>query len=202
MSKNKDYRPERNPLFTVLYIIAVVILAGALVFMVFTVKSKQKQQQDKIKKIASGETEYVITERMSETETESEPAKKASVKGKNTAAEKVQTETESETEDDKSLSILVLNGTRKPGVAAYWKEELEKDGYTNVYTASYSREVEDYTLLYSTDVTLKTEFDKYFPDCRMRLSKVEEGIEPDGDTQLPEDIDLYIVVGRNDCNNQ
>lgn len=200
MSKrNKDYRPGKKPIFVILYIAAVIVLTGALAFMWHTVRTRQKEQMKVLQQIAADETEYIrMTESESETEAHTETEKKEQT---TEVTAETETETESETEDRKALSILVLNGTRKPGVAAYWKETLEKDGYTNVYTASYNKEVEDYTLLYSSDVTLKADFNDYFPDCRMRLSKIEEGIEPDSDTQLPEDIDLYIVVGRDDAKN-
>ena len=220
MSKrNKDYDPERKPIYTILYIAAVILLVGAIVFMWYSSRDRKKEQMDAVEKLAASETEFVIMKREDETEssreTDPETAETAAAgKSENQKSSALQTEkntempveseteTETETEVKKDLSVLVLNGTRKPGVAAYWKKELEADGYTNVYTASYNKEVEEYTLLYTSDVTLKNEFEQYFPDCKIRLSKVEEGIEPDGDTQLPEDIDLYIVIGKNDIKNQ
>lgn len=219
MSRNRDYKPEKNPLFVVLYILAVILLVCALVFMVYTGRERRKKQQEAMQKIASEETEYIIPERESETESESETEKKTTAKtsGKSTASktaasgkkgsgtgteEESEQESETETEVDKDISILVLNGTRKPGVAAYWKNELVKDGYTDVYTASYTEEAEEHTVLYSEDMAAEAVFEEYFPDCESRRGTVKEGIETEGDTKLPEQIDIYIIVGKSDSKNE
>lgn len=128
----------------VIYILLVLALLACLVFLVKKSRERRASYQDQVKQLAALETEFhmeeteqVETESETETETESE----------------TESETETETEN-KEVSVLILNGTRKEGVAGYWKKQLEKDGYTNVSTASYREDPEDRTVIYAEEISM------------------------------------------------
>ncbi|MDO4322031.1 MAG: LytR C-terminal domain-containing protein [Lachnospiraceae bacterium] len=244
MSKRSDYKPERNPLFVVLYIVAVVLLLGCLVFFVFMSKERQKMYKEQTKQAAENETEYIMTERVRETETETETSKREKTKpampnktasSRNAAvdSEKKSDEAMMETEDqserapeetdepetlesdsekesettrekeytisssEKMQTILVLNGTKKPGVAGAWKEQLQKLGYRHVVSASYTGEIEDHTVIYAEQSAKVEGLQHQFSNSETKVGKVENGIEPGEGEKLPEEIDVYVVVGRN-----
>ena len=113
-----------------------------------------------------------------------------------------ESETMSETESAKSTEadlfsadnprIIVLNGTGKVGVAAYWKRFLQGKGFTNVVMADYNGEISDHTDL--------------FPNAEYR----EEGLDsadPNADTnvKIPDSqkkfdfYDVWILVGKDDA---
>lgn len=251
MSKRSDYKRERNPLSAVLYITVILLLLGCIVFFVFSSKERQKAYEEQIRQAAENETEYIMTERLRETESESEAAQektKASEAGtaspskgavnpesekktddsragseeqagqtlpESNAAETPESDSEVESEDEtvgeirissaeissaeKLQTVLVLNGTKKPGVAGNWKDRLEGLGYRKVVSASYDGEIEDNTVLY-TGTGAKTEgLEQIFPDCVIRQGKVYTGIEPGEGETLPESVDVYVVIGRNDA---
>lgn len=191
MSKKSNFQPEKNPIYVVLYIAAALILIACLIFFVFRSHQRKAEYKEKVELAASQETEYVMARRETETETESEEPETEAV-----------TETESETEADKTVSILVLNGTKRPGVAGYWQNQLEEDGYENVASASYSGEIADETVIYAEQEADAEPLKSYFPDADVEKGSIEEGIEADNGVTLPETCDLYIVIGRNDAQSE
>lgn len=103
MAKNRNPESERNPFKVVLYILIVLALIGCIGFLFYENRQRKAAYREEIEQMASGETEYVRAERMSETETEKQTEKQTEKKqsGKNmTDSKKVETETESESESE------------------------------------------------------------------------------------------------------
>ncbi len=246
MSKKSDYKQEKNPLLVVLYIAAVLLLLGCIAFFVLSSKERQKTYEEQIRQAAENETEYIMTERIRETEAETEaPQEKTKSSGADTASPSKTTarpesekkpdgskteseetsgqtlpegsesetpesdsEIESEAETagninissaEKSQTVLVLNGTKKPGVAGNWKDRLEELGYRKVVSASYDGAVEDNTVIYTGTGAMIEGLRQEFQNCTLRPGKVYSGIEPGEGETLPEKVDVYVVVGRNDA---
>lgn len=84
-------------------------------------------------------------------------------------------------------------------MAGYWQEELEEAGYTNVSSASYNQEVEEITTIHAGSEEEAEPFLEFFSDGVYEESAVdEESIEPEEGEEVPEDCDVYIVIGRGD----
>ena len=93
------------------------------------------------------------TEILSESETESLPESESETTSE-TESQSIVTESAKSTEADlfsaDNPRIIVLNGTGKAGVAAYWKRFLQGKGFTNVVMADYKGEISDHTVVYVT----------------------------------------------------
>ena len=132
--------------------------------------------------------EEATTEKAKETETESE----------------TETETESESEllsaAEKNAHVLLLNASGKAGVAGAWKQELAKDGYGHVSTASYTGSAKEQTRIYikKSRQKLAEHLKELFTNAELKFDTFTEGFEmPDGD-EKPEDVDIYVLIGRED----
>lgn len=190
--KNRKFEQENSPLKMVLYSLAVCLLLACIVFQVYRSKEKQKEYKARIEQLQMYETEYIRPERQTESETETEIPKKAAVT----------TEKETEPADietaAKQKCIMVLNGTGKEGIAGYWRDQLMQDGYTDVILANYLKKAEEYTLIYSKDRKLAEHFQQLFPDSKIRITALTEGIEMPEGTAQPENVDVYLVIGSKD----
>jgi cytoskeletal protein RodZ len=228
MSRKNNYDGrEKKPLQVVLYIAAVLILLGCLAFYVYKSRSESQKYQDLVGELSAQEENdpnlydslEEETAKRSETETEQETEKEtrtqkatekktASTQTKTTDKTEKESESETETENETenealNKNILVLNGTRKPGVAAYWKEELESEGYTSVSTASYNAEVDESTVIYYADQESDAEaLLKLFEGATAREGQPGQYVETESGQSLPDDIDIWIVVGKNDVHDQ
>ena len=244
MSTGKNENRKISSLYTVIYIAAVLALAGCIAFLVWDSVKKDEEFGRRVEEIALGETEYVLAERPRETETEavteaqggagdgaagqagagtpqpgteaqngSGPASQTESAAGPQAGSSAGSQAESSAEPqagsgveaaagDLQASILVLNGARKPGVAAYWQSVLLADGYTNVSTATYSREASERTsIYYSGEASLHAALvlQAYFPESDIIYGTLTEGIEPGEDAPVPEQADVYVVVGPQDA---
>ncbi|MCD7868480.1 MAG: LytR C-terminal domain-containing protein [Clostridiales bacterium] len=100
------------------------------------------------------------------------------------------------------MQILVLNGTGIQGAAAYWKSQLEEEGFTEVETASYTKTVGSQTMVYGENEEILEYFSEVFPNAEFTEGSVTEGIVFDTtvkDSQT--DYDYYIVIGISDARN-
>ena len=143
------------------------------------------------------------TETLSESETESLPESESETTSE-TESQSIVTESAKSTEADlfsaDNPRIIVLNGTGKAGVAAYWKRFLQGKGFTNVVMADYKGEISDHTVVYVTAGGNAPEgvYD-LFPNAEYR----EEGLDsadPNADTnvKIPDSqkkFDFYIFDG-------
>ena len=103
MAKNRNPESERNPFKVDLSILIVLALIGCIGYLFYENRQRKAAYREEIEQMASGETEYVRAERMSETETEKQTEKQTEKKqsGKNMAdSSKGETETESESESE------------------------------------------------------------------------------------------------------
>lgn len=101
----------------------------------------------------------------------------------------------------KDLQILVLNGTEKSGVAAYWKNRLEQQGYTHVAAASY-KQLTEKTTIYTDRALGAEELKKLFPNAELQPGAAQGEYEiAEGSTQ-PETVDVYVIIGSSDAQNQ
>lgn len=150
------------------------------------------------------------TETLSESETESLPESESETTSE-TESQSIVTESAKSTEADlfsaDNPRIIVLNGTGKAGVAAYWKRFLQGKGFTNVVMADYKGEISDHTVVYVTAGGNAPEgvYD-LFPNAEYR----EEGLDsadPNADTnvKIPDSqkkfdfYDVWILVGKDDA---
>ena len=146
----------------------------------------------------------------SESETESLPESESETTSE-TESQSIVTESAKSTEADlfsaDNPRIIVLNGTGKAGVAAYWKRFLQGKGFTNVVMADYKGEINDHTVVYVTAGGNAPEgvYD-LFPNAEYR----EEGLDsadPNADTnvKIPDSqkkfdfYDVWILVGKDDA---
>lgn len=198
MSKKKNYNQERNPLQMVLYTGIVLALLVFLFVLVLQNKNKQTAFEEKVKEMTARETEMVMTERKPREETESETETVATGSTNVTAQMEQTRDTTGETEQNGAMSanILVLNGSERPGVAGIWKTHLEESGYTNVYTATYTEALEQ-TLIYTDNAALREALETEFTNAVVHPGKVQSGIEVNQGELLPEAIDAYIIIGKN-----
>ena len=150
------------------------------------------------------------TEIESESETESHLESESETKSE-TESQSIASESAKSTEADlfsaEHPRIIVLNGTGKAGVAAYWKRFLQGKGFTNVVMADYKGEINDHTVVYVTagGNAPKGVYD-LFPNAEYR----EEGLDsadPNADTNVKipdsqkkfDSYDIWIVVGKDDA---
>ena len=103
-------------------------------------------------------------------------------------------------EPDKNVGVLVLNGTKQPGVAAYWKTKLEAVGYSNIAPATYNKTVGQETVIYASNQELAQPLLELFPNASVEVGTVTEGIELGTGVTMPEKCEVYIVVGYKDVN--
>ena len=188
MSKKKNYNQEKNPLQMVLYTGIVLALLVFLFVLVFQNKNKQAAFEEKIKEMTARETEMVMTEAVT--------AGSTNVTAQTEQTMNTPTEREQSGLMSAEVNILVLNGSERPGVAGIWKIHLEESGYTNVYTATYTEALEQ-TLIYTDDAALGEMLKTEFTNAVVHPGKVESGIEMTEGETLPETIDAYIIIGRN-----
>ena len=150
------------------------------------------------------------TEIESESETESHLESESETTSE-TESQSIVTESAKSTEADlfsaDNPRIIVLNGTGKAGVAAYWKRFLQGKGFTNVVMADYTGEINDHTVVYVTAGGNAPEgvYD-LFPNAEYR----EEGLDsadPNAGTnvKIPDSqkkfdfYDVWILVGKDDA---
>ncbi|MDO5541569.1 MAG: LytR C-terminal domain-containing protein [Eubacteriales bacterium] len=195
MAKRQFYGQERNPLKMVIYILIVLVMTGCIGYLVCSSRQRRLEYTERVREAAAGETEYVAEKRQSETETETESE---------TQTDTDSTEEKSGTEEDmvKRSSILVLNGTGKAGVAGYWKTQLEKAGYTNVSPVTYTGTVGEETMIYVSAKEQAEPLKQQFPNASVEIGEVEEGLEAAEGGQLPEQRDIFIVIGNKDARSE
>ena len=212
MAKRESYGPQRSPFKIFLYIVIIVLLLGGIAYLVKCTRVKQAAFQEQIRELGAQETEFVQKKQTVQEESETETKKKetSTEAGTEKAAEGTsESETESETGSENAKNstaiqkqhILLLNGSGKDGMAARWQARLMKAGYTNVSVASFPGQAIEQTRIY---VEREEEKEK-LTDLKAQFAGVEVTTEPfsaditleDGTT--PKDVDLYIIIGKNDA---
>lgn len=126
-----------------------------------------------------------------------------------TGSEAAESETESGTTGETTVTldaseylahILLLNASGREGVAGAWRTELEKDGYKNVTIASYTGSAKEQTQIYvkKSRRKLTEHLQELFEGSQMNFDTFTDDFEmPDGASK-PEDVDVYVLIGRED----
>ena len=236
MAGNRRRKRENSGMHAFLYVLIVLVLLCGMGYLFYYSRSQAKERQEYIKELESKEmatkdfVEVTIFEEP-ESETESEAQSSAPEVQTETQSEsetesylESESETKSETESQSSASesaksteadlfsaenprIIVLNGTGKAGVAAYWKRFLQGKGFTNVVMADYKGEINDHTVVYVTagGNAPKGVYD-LFLNAEYREGSLEESdpesknnIKAANDQTEYETYDVWIVVGKDDA---
>lgn len=233
MAGNRRRRQDNSGVHAFLYVLVVLVLLCGMGYLFYYSRSQANERQEYIRELESKEaaTKDVVqvtvpAEPESETISEAESSMPEAQTETQTEIEseseteshlESESETTSETESAKSTEadlfsadnprIIVLNGTGKAGVAAYWKRFLQGKGFTNVVMADYNGEINDHTVVYVTAGGNAPEgvYD-LFPNAEYR----EEGLDsadPNADTnvKIPDSqkkfdfYDVWILVGKDDA---
>lgn len=228
MAKKNDFR-QKHPIKMLIYIAAVIALLACILVMVLHTRKKREEYESQITSLSQNETEYIRPERTTEAESETETEaaeEEEETKDENAGADDFEEEsdteedaeevpeeeeTEEETEEDTEeeteeiqadLSVLVLNGTGVEGVAGYWASQMEEDGYENVISASYEEEAEEETVIYVQERSTALPFQAYFQESRIRIGEITEGILMSDGEEEPDEVDVYIIVGKADARSE
>lgn len=233
MAGNRRRKQDNSGVHAFLYVLVVLVLLCGMGYLFYYSRSQANERQEYIRELESKEaaTKDVVqvtvpAEPESETISEAESSMPEVQTETQTEIEseseteshlESESETTSETESAKSTEadlfsadnprIIVLNGTGKAGVAAYWKRFLQGKGFTNVVMADYKGEISDHTVVYVTAGGNAPEgvYD-LFPNAEYR----EEGLDsadPNADTnvKIPDSqkkfdfYDVWILVGKDDA---
>jgi preprotein translocase subunit YajC len=150
------------------------------------------------------------TESVSEAETESGAKREGLSEGEaeaqaaeSSAENKVMAETDTQSEAGKEIvNIMILNGTGKSGVAAYWKRFLSAKGYAHIVMADYKEEVEAQTVVYLKNGGDAPEaFYSCFPTLKVQDGELalSDKIEVAAGQDEYDSYDAWIVVGKDDA---
>lgn len=210
MPKRESYGPPRSPFKIVIYILAVIALVGGIGYLVKCTREKQAAFQEQIQELGQNETEYVqvktaVTE-VEQKNNSSDAAKKQTIATEKSTAAEQTTESQSETESEASTAsaadlgrhILLLNGSGKDGMASEWKTKLEKAGYTNVSVASFPGRSIDQTRIYVEKEEEADAVKELFTGVEVTTDPFTAEITLE-DGSAPKDVDLYIIIGKNDA---
>lgn len=236
MAGNRRRKQDNSGVHAFLYVLVVLVLLCGMGYLFYYSRSQANERQEYIRELESKEaaTKDVVqvtvpaepesetiseaesstpeaqTEIESEFETESHLESESETTSE-TESQSIVTESAKSTEADlfsaDNPRIIVLNGTGKAGVAAYWKRFLQGKGFTNVVMADYKGEISDHTVVYVTAGGNAPEgvYD-LFPNAEYR----EEGLDsadPNADTnvKIPDSqkkfdfYDVWILVGKDDA---
>ena len=92
-------------------------------------------------------------------------------------------------------SIVVLNGTDQPGVAAAWKEKLVAGGYTNVQVGDYTKGILDISKIVVVEEGTGTDLQTYLPNAKMETLPANE-VQCDVNT---EGVRAFLIIGTPDA---
>ena len=236
MAGNRRRKQENSGIHTFLYVVVVLVLLGGMGYLFYYSRSQAKERQEYIRELESKEeaTRDVVqvtvpaepesetiseaessmpetqTEILSESETESHLESESETTSE-TESQSIVTESAKSTEADlfsaDNPRIIVLNGTGKAGVAAYWKRFLQMKGVANIVIADYKGSVGDRTVVYVAEGSdaPKGVYD-CFPNAEYREGSLEESdpesknnIKAANDQTEYETYDVWIVVGKDDA---
>lgn len=211
MSKKTHHsRRKKSAVMTVCYVIVLALLIGALGYLYLNNREKKAERAEYKESLAKKETNLDFPE-LTVRETKEEEAEETPTPEPTATPtpEPTATSAPSPTPVEEEVfdpTILVLNGTKIQGVAAYWKEQLEKEGYSNVAAATYTKTVEKETIIYSDSVDegkAGEAFQKLFPNAEFRKESIKDGISFSADQNGQKDsFDFYIVIGTKDARNK
>ena len=154
----------------------------------------QDDETDNSSEPIKEETEEKAGEEQSEAEPTAEPTELP-------AEEPTEAPTPEPTEipqPDYKASVMVLNGTGKDGLAGKWAGNLVTAGYANITPVTYKGTVEEQTVIYAATEEAGQPFLELFPNGVVRVGSIQEGIELGASQTMPAQVDVYIVLGKNE----
>lgn len=101
--------------------------------------------------------------------------------------------TEEEIISSKDKNILVLNSTGVAGLAKSWMDKLSGDGFTEIATGNYSLSSDAQTKIYVPEEGMGKDLAEYFEDAVIEVGSLSSGIDVS-----TTDVDIFIVIGKND----
>ncbi len=197
----------------------VLLLLACIVLLFLNNQRRKRLYEEQVEIAAANETEYTFTERETETESETQastpaPATEAPVQPAETNAAAPETNADGTpvtpqtnavqnlTTEERLQDIVVLNGTNTDGVARYWADQLEQAGFLNVVSASFNAQSQENTVIYAQNGANAGVLRAVFPDAQFTVGALPEGtIQTAEGESLPEQVDIYVLLGRNDVIN-
>ncbi len=141
-----------------------------------------------------------------ESGTESEDSSEGEVdeaKSESKAENEVMAEVNAQTEaGEETFNIMILNGTGKSGVAAYWKRILGAKGYTHIVMADYKGAVDAQTVVYLKNGGDAPEaFYSCFPTLEVQDEELvlSDNVKVAAGQDEYDSYDAWIVVGKDDA---
>lgn len=217
--KHRKKKKTNSIVSNLLFCLAVIILVGCLGGLYYHHRlTKQKKQQLREEAIAreqmnitswelepvQTEDEEVLTDAIQGLEEQERIKREEEEEAARMAEElaKLTPEPTEEPVDVHDATILVLNGTGVPGVAAYWQNQLFEKGFKDVAIASYNLPVQQDTRIFSMNLDYTEAFGDLYPTAVLQRGNITQGITVSAGIVLPEHIDVFILVGRKDARNK
>lgn len=177
----------------------------------FTKPESESESESETESQAQSETQ-IESDRESSSEVQSESQTEAisesELQSETQSSSQSELEAEAQTEaSELGPHIMLLNGTGKSGVAAYWKRLLNAKGVTEVVMADYKGIVEDKTVIYVAEGGSSLEgVRELFPDADYLTGSLRDA-DADVDTNVRvaagqkeyDSYDVWIVVGKDDA---
>lgn len=143
-----------------------------------------------------------------QSESQTEAISESELQSETQSSSQSELEAESQTEaSELGPHIMLLNGTGKSGVAAYWKRLLNAKGVTEIVMADYKGTVEDKTVIYVAEGRSSLEgVRELFPDADYLTGSLRDA-DADVDINVRvaagqkeyDSYDVWIVVGKDDA---
>lgn len=177
----------------------------------FTKPESESESESETESQAQSETQ-IESDRESSSEVQSESQTEAisesELQSETQSSSQSELKAESQTEaSELGPHIMLLNGTGKSGVAAYWKRLLNAKGVTEIVMADYKGTVEDKTVIYVAEGGSSLEgVRELFPDADYLTGSLRDA-DADVDTNVRvaagqkeyDSYDVWIVVGKDDA---
>lgn len=226
---SKNMKNEHNPFLMVLYIAAVVAAVVGLFFVYKESVKRQEEYQAQVEEIKKTEdpdlernswvtADDAIGEEDSKEIDDIEENSDKNQAESDQAADQTEPNAEEAGNDeepavsatpepsatpavsaDTSLSVVVLNGTGREGVASQWAETLKNGGYANTIPATYTGTAEERTVIYAASEEQGAPFLEIFPNGEVRVGAVDvRQILTGTGVNLPAQVDVYIIVGKSE----
>lgn len=162
----------------------------------FTKPESESESESETESQAQSETQIESeSESSSEVQSESqtEAISESELQSETQSSSQSELEAESQTEaSELGPHIMLLNGTGKSGVAAYWKRLLNAKGVTEIVMADYKGTVEDKTVIYVAEGGSSLEgVRELFPDADYLTGSLR-----DADADM--DTNIRVAAGRED----
>lgn len=214
MSKQSNSKKGNNLFHKVTYTGAVLILLACILLLVFNNQRRKMLFERQVEIAASNEmVESLFTEQ--EMDTTPTPGMDAPVQQADANVPDMQASpaanvgevsvtpdpyaAQSTTTDDLLQNIVVLNGLGEEGLTRYWAGQLEQAGFMNVASAGLNTMGSpDNTVIYVQNGANGEALRSVFPNAQFTMGVPNGTIEALEGESLPEQVDIYVLIGRND----